>query len=256
MLIPFRTLLRGALRDRLSLFYATLFPIALLIGLGIAFPSPDYRRSLLAGMLALSTLFFSNTGIAFESLAQRNRGVYKLLRATPYRTLAFVTNLTAARGVIALLSCALVALVGALIFGVPFTWQTALLLAPVLALGTLCFTFLGLTVGNLAQNEGQVAMLNNLVTLPMVFASEAFYSLSGAPDWLQLVSRGLPFGYVIDGVRAAMREDAWGILGPCAIVASFTALTLLLAVVTFRWDPDRAPLRRLHRSARAADMSA
>jgi len=241
-LIPFRTLLRGALRDRISLFYSVVFPIGLLIGLGIVFPASEYRRHLLAGTLAISALFFSASGIAFESLAQRNRGVYKLLRATPYSRLAFVTNLTAARGVVALLSCALVATVGVLAFGISLTWQDALLLAPVLALGTLCFTFLGLTIGNLAQNEGQTAMLNNIVTVPMVFGSQALYSLGGAPDWLKQLSQALPLEHLIDGVRAAMTGDAGGIVAPCLLLGGFTALTLLLSLLTFRWDPDAAGL--------------
>ena len=55
-------------------------------------------------MLTLSIMFFSLYGIAFESLAQRNQGVYKLLRATPYHTLTFIVNLTLARGTVALLT--------------------------------------------------------------------------------------------------------------------------------------------------------
>ena len=76
--------------------------------LGFVFPSPEYRRQLLTGMLALSVLFFGLTGIAFESLSQRTSGVYKLLRATPYNTLTFITNLATARGVVALLSSTVV----------------------------------------------------------------------------------------------------------------------------------------------------
>ena len=61
MLTTFRTLLRGALRDRVSLFFAVVFPIGFLLVLGFVFPDPGYRRQLLAGMLAVSTLFFSLT---------------------------------------------------------------------------------------------------------------------------------------------------------------------------------------------------
>ena len=92
MLITFRTLFRGALRDRISLFFAIIFPVVLLFALGFIFPTPGYRRQLLAGMLAVSVLFFSLNGIAFESLFQRNSGVYKLLRATPYRSITFIAR--------------------------------------------------------------------------------------------------------------------------------------------------------------------
>ena len=64
MLTTFRTLLRGAFRDRMSLFFAIVFPVVCLLVLGFIFPDPCYRRQLLAGMLAVSTLFFSLNGIA------------------------------------------------------------------------------------------------------------------------------------------------------------------------------------------------
>jgi ABC-2 type transport system permease protein len=253
MLTTFRTLLRGALRDRISLFFAIVFPIGTLLVLGYVFPDPGYRRQLLAGMLAVSTLFFSLNGIAFESLYQRNSGVYKLLRATPYRTVTFITNLTASRSVVALLSCALVAIVGVLTFGIAFSWQSGLLLLPILVLGTLCFTFLGLTISNLVQNENQVAMLGNIVTLPMIFSSATFYSLSNAPAWVKTIEHALPFSYLIDGEHAAFAGNAAGIVFPSLILFGFTVLALLLAVATFRWDPN-APLMHLGLRSRVAKV--
>src|SRR5690242_8668154 len=114
MLIAFRTLLRGALRDWISLFYAIIVPVVFLVVLGFVFPSPEYRRQLMAGMLGVGVLFFGLNGIAFESLYQRNSGVYKLLRATPYRSVTFIANLAAARAVVALLCSLVVLLVGVL----------------------------------------------------------------------------------------------------------------------------------------------
>ena len=247
MLTTFRTLLRGALRDRISLFFAIVFPVGILLVLGFVFPSPDYRRQLLAGMLAVSVLFFSLNGIAFESLFQRNSGVYKLLRATPYKSITFITNLTASRGVVALLSCTLVAIVGVFIFGIALSWQSVLLLIPVLVLGILCFTFLGLTISNLVQNENQVAMLGNIVTLPMIFTSATFYSLSNAPSWVTTIGHVLPFSYLIEAEHAAFAGNAGGVVFPLLILFGFTLIAMLLALVTFRWDPNAPPMRRMLR---------
>jgi ABC-2 type transport system permease protein len=248
MLTTFRTLLRGALRDRISLFFAIVFPVGILLVLGFVFPAPGYRRQLLAGMLAVSVLFFSLNGIAFESLFQRNSGVYKLLRATPYKSITFITNLTASRGVVALLSCALVAIAGVLIFGIALSWQSVLLLLPVMVLGILCFTFLGLTISNLVQNENQVAMLNNIVTLPMIFTSATFYSLSNAPSWVTTIGHVLPFSYLIDAAHAAFAGNVEGVVFPLLIPFGFTLISMLLALVTFRWDPNTPPIRRMMRA--------
>jgi ABC-2 type transport system permease protein len=252
MFVPYRILLRGALRDRVSLAWAIVFPLVLLLALGFAFPSSGYRRQLLVGMLTLSVMFFSLYGIAFESLAQRNQGVYKLLRATPYRTLAFVVNFTLARSIVALLSSTVVAVIGVLVFHLAISVSAVLLLVPVLTLATLCFTFIGLIVGNLSQTETQVAGLNNLVTLPMIFASEAFYSLAAAPAWVHTLSRVFPLSHALDAVSAALAGSASSVVMPLLFVLAYTVLALALAVLTFRWDPDAAPLRR---STRVAHMS-
>lgn len=245
MFTAFRLLFKGALRDRVSLLWAIAFPLIFLVVLGFIFPTQVYRQQLLVGMLALSVLFFGLHGIAFESLVQRNSGVYKLLHATPYRVTAFVITLTLARGLIALLSGALVALAGMLIFNMWLRWESVLLFLPLLVLATLCFTFLGLTISNLAQNETQVSMINNVVTLPMLFASEIFYSLSAAPSWVKGVGHVLPLSYLIDGEKAALVANASGVIVSAVILLGFTLLALALAVFTFRWDPDASPVRRI-----------
>lgn len=238
MWTTFRALLAGALRDRISLFYATLFPAALLLALGYFYPDPAYRQQLLIGMLALGTVSFAMMGTGFEVMRQRSRGVYKLLRATPFRTPNFVSALTAARGIITLICTVLVLAVGLIAFGLKLSLAGALLLVPVLALGILCFTCLGFTVGNLAGNEAQVAMLNNLTMWPMMFASEMFYSLARAPEWIRLISKALPLSPFLDAMQAAWAGNLSGMALPMLLLLGWTAAGLALAVVTFRWDPD------------------
>ena len=117
-----------------------------------------------------------------------------------------------------------------------------------MVLGILCFTFLGLTISNLVQNENQVAMLNNIVTLPMIFTSATFYSLSNAPSWVTTIGHMLPFNYLIDAEHAAFAGNAGGVVFPLLILFGFTLLAMLLALVTFRWDPNAPPMRGMLRT--------
>ncbi len=141
----------------------------------------------------------------------------------------------------------MVAIVGVLTFGITFSWQSVLLLLPVMVLGILCFTFLGLTISNLVQNENQVAMLSNIVTLPMIFSSATFYSLSNAPSWVTTIGHVLPFSYLIDAEHAAFSGNVGGVVFPLLILFGFTLLAMLLAVATFRWDPNASPMRGILR---------
>ena len=132
MWITFQALLSGALRDRISLFWSVAAPLALLFGLGSFFPDPAYRANLVLGLVVFGILGFALSGTGFEVMRQRTRGVYKLLRATPFSIAAFVGALTGARGLVTLASGLIVAAAGSVAFGIPWSWTGAALLPPVL----------------------------------------------------------------------------------------------------------------------------
>ncbi|MFO7246931.1 MAG: ABC transporter permease [Bacillota bacterium] len=249
MVVTFRALLAGALRDRISLFWSVAVPLLLLLVLGSLFPEPAYRRNLVLGLVAFGSLSFAMSGTGFEVMRQRGRGVYKLLRATPFPVAGFVGLLAGARGLITLVGAMLVAGVGSAVHGIDWTPGGILLALPVLAAGTACFTCLGFVLGNLGDNENQVAMYNNLFLLPQMFGSEMFYSLDGAPGWVAAVRRWLPAGRFIDALRAAAGGDGAALVPSLLVLLAMTVLILGLAAATFRWDPgDRRHLPALRRA--------
>jgi ABC-2 type transport system permease protein len=237
MITAIQTMFQAGLKDKISLGYALIFPIGLLIGLGIAFPAPTYRLMLLGSMLVFGSLMYA-IGTAHEVLAQRSQGVYKLLRVTPFRTSAFITSLVIARGAVTLLTSLAVFATGVLCFGLSVPALSWLLILPVLVLGIALFSFLGFFVTNLSKDPGQVTALSNLLTFPMFFLSDSFYSLAKAPHWIQIVSKCLPVSYLLKATRAALAGDAAAMILPLLVVAGFTVLAAGLAVVTFRWDPE------------------
>jgi ABC-2 type transport system permease protein len=56
--------------------------------------------------------------------------------------------------------------------------------------------------------------LVSVITLPIVFISNIFYPLDGAPAWLQDISKALPLRPLADGLQAAFdpRFGGTGIL--------------------------------------------
>lgn len=243
MWIIFKALLVGALRDRISLFYGLVFPAVALVLLSLFFKDPGYRQNLLIGLVALGGFFFTTTGTGFEVMKQRRQGVYKLLRATPFSIAAFVGALTAARGLISLVCSLLVYLGGTLYLGLAVDPAGLLLMLPVMLLGTVCFTALGFILGNIGNNETQVAGINNLFNLPMTFGSPIFYSLEAAPQWVQVLSKALPMSHYIGALTAAQAGGIREMLLPVVILLGFSLGILLVAVLTFRWDVDAGLIR-------------
>ncbi len=232
----FKLFLKLALRDRISLGWALLFPLGLMTVMSLFFDDPVYRTRLLAGLLAISALFYIAYGMAFDVLGQRNRGVYKLLRITPVRTPVFIVRLALARSVVAL-GCTLFMLAaGLVILQVPFNIAGLPMLFVVLALGMVAFTFLGFMIGNLGNEESGVATLTNVVTLPLLFLTETFYSLEGAPIWIQTLRDALPFNHFLNAIRVCLEGHPSAAFVPLLVVLGYGVLFLGLSTLTFRWD--------------------
>lgn len=245
MITVLTTLLRGMIRDMHTLFWTIAFPIALLIGLGLYFQQPAYSEKLLSGVLTMNVLFGSTMVTAFNVMSHRNRGVYKLLRATPFKTTAFVAAMTGARTVLSLIVSAVIIVTGKLILGVSLHLLNLVLMLIVLLVGTVCFTALGFIAANLSKDESNVNMISNLISFPLLFTSEAFYSLQQAPEWVRIFGSLQPFHYFVRAMNLALAQaGSLADLGfSILILAGFAVICLGAAALTFRWDSE-APSRR------------
>ena len=242
--IIFKLMLATSLRDRVTLFYSLAFPIALLVGLGYYFDEGSQQLQIVAGVTAISTIFWGMQGIAFQVHVQRNRGVYKLLKLTPMPLLSFIVIMVMARTFIGVLLNVIVWLTGILIFGIDVTATAMLAVFALLIVGSLCFTSIGFVISNFARNEAQISMFSNIVQLPMVFMSEAFYSLKNAPEWVVLLGKLLPFEHYVKALRELMLGDGILLSGFC-VPLLYLLFALLISIPTFKWEsiPEQGSIR-------------
>lgn len=235
MITVFKILVVSMFRDIQTLFWSIVFPIALLVGLGIYYDNPAYSKQILAGVLCISVIFGALNITAFGVLQQRKRGVYKLLKTTPFRIINFVTALTLARTVISLLVSLITLVTGMIFLEINIEIKELGLVCLLLILGTICFSALGFLVANFSENEGQVNMISNLITMPMIFMSEAFYTLDNSPEWIQKISNFSPFTYFVESINSVISNFEL-IATPVYILSAFTIGFLFLSIVTFKWD--------------------
>ncbi|SMF65253.1 ABC-2 type transport system permease protein [Paenibacillus uliginis N3/975] len=240
------TMLRGIFRDIHTMVWNVAFPLAMLVGLGLYFDNPAYSDRLLSGVLTTNVLFGATMVTAFYVMSHRNRGVYKLLRATPFSTLSFITAMTGARTVLALFVSVCVIIVSVLLLGVSLSLTGSALMLLVLLIGTVCFTAIGFIAANLSRDESNVNMISNLMSFPLLFTSEAFYSLEQAPQWVRVVGQLQPFHYLVEAMGIAVKANGGSLSAiglPLGILTGFTVVCLVLAAFTFRWDSERPASR-------------
>ncbi|MFD2212424.1 ABC transporter permease [Metabacillus endolithicus] len=239
----FRSMLVTSLRDKITLFYSFMFPLALIIGLGFYFDDGEMPVKIVSGVTAISTIFWGMQGIAFQVHFQRNKGVYKFLKLTPMPTMLFVSIMILARTVIGIVVNMVVWGFGMLFLQIDITFGSFLTTFLLIVIGTLCFTSIGFVISNLANNEGQINMYSNLLQLPMIFMSQAFYSLQNAPDWVKIIGKLLPFEHYVKGLRNAITLDG-SITLAIIIPLAFMIGSLVLSTYTFKWESSTTTMTK------------
>lgn len=184
------------------------------------------------GMLGWAIAISSVFGVSISLVDWRAKGLLRRLRLSPLSTAEIAlarigVSLLLALGQTAAFFAVAVGLLGLDLAG---SWWAAI---PLVLLGTLAFLPLGLIIGSLARTVESASAIAQLVTLPMAFASGAFFPLDVAPSWLQTFSRIVPLRHLIDGLQDVMVRGR-GIAAALPEAAAMLAFTLVLALVAAR----------------------
>ena len=87
---------------------------------------------------------------------------------------------------------------------------------------------LGIIVGLWAEKFDHMATATNFVIIPLSFLSGTFYTIDNLPNFLQVISKGNPFFYMIDGFRYCFIGNSDG-----SIFIGLTYLSVLSIIIWF-----------------------
>jgi ABC-type multidrug transport system permease subunit len=96
---------------------------------------------------------------------------------------------------------------------------------------------LGLLIASRSDSQEFADGIINIITWPMMFLSEVWFSLEGSRPWVQKVSQFLPLTHIVDGARMVMNEGAT-LLDMQFQIVYLVAISLLfffLGSLLFRW---------------------
>ena len=196
-----------------------------------------YIDWLFPGILAMNMMFSALWGVGFIIVRYRKNGVLKRLKATPLTAFEYLTAQLLSR--IFLLTFTLVIMwVGCDLF-FDFNVQGSYIdLAVTFVVGGLSLSAMGLLVAARGTSEEFASGIVNFISWPMMFLSEVWFSLEGAPRWLRLAAEAFPLTHMLRAVRKVMNEGA-GILeiGPeMAVLSAMTLIFLVLGSWMFSWN--------------------
>jgi len=241
--------LRRKLRNRRTLIFTLVFPIAMYFVVGYRLldeplgstPVAKGGVSVAAYIMVSMALYgamMSATAAGGAVAIERMQGWSRQLRLTPLNPIANVATKIIAGLVLGLIAVAGTYIVAAAT-GVRMPvedWIFSGLAAWLL--GSLVFTALGLMVGYLVPSENAMQFVNIAVVL-LSFLGGLFYPLSSMPDFLQTIAKFTPVYGIGELARAPLTGDGFDLL---ALVNAAVWLLIFAGgtVLLFRRDTKRA----------------
>jgi ABC-2 type transport system permease protein len=199
-------------------------------------PGTRYVDFLIPGLLGVSILSTSIWGVGMTIVSNRKENLLKRLLATPLRAYDYILSHVIGRCVILLLEVGSQLLAAGLIFKfrVAGSLGTYFFFA---LLGAATLTAFGIMLGARTANTGAMNGIANLVSLPMMILSGAWFSRGNLPDWLAEATRFLPLSPLVDGLRSIALEGAGlaDLTFEMAVLGGYFTVFSLVAARLFKW---------------------
>ncbi len=114
----------------------------------------------------------------------------------------------------------------------------------ILAIGILSFIPFGILTASLIMLIKRGEFLNTLVSGASLFFGGVLYPITSMPEWLQIVSKLLPFTYALEGMRQALQQgrSLEDLLPQLIVLALFAAVLLPLSLVLFWGSVQRTKI--------------
>lgn len=192
----------------------------------------SYLNFLMAGII-VQTAAFGSTTTALAVCNDLQKGIVDRFRSLPMSNLAVLNGHVVSDLFRNSISTAVMLLAG-LVIGFrpkadPLEW---LLIAGILLLFTLAFSWLSAILGVVAKSVEGVQWLSFVLVFPLTFASTAFVPSEGMNSVLQAFAVNQPITHIVEALRALILGLPLGDHGWLAIVWSLAILAVSVPIAT------------------------
>lgn len=195
-----------------------------------------YIDWLFPGILAMNMMFSALWGVGYVVVRYRKNGVLKRLKVTPLTAFEYLSALMVSRMFLLLFTVVVVWIGCDLIFKFHMAGSYVDLLT-IFTIGAFSLTALGLLLAARGTSEEFTTGTLNFITWPMMFLSEVWFSLEGAPRWIREAANIFPLTHMLRAIRRVMNDGA-GLLDvtpEILALALFTLVFLSMAAALFSW---------------------
>ncbi len=196
-----------------------------------------YLDWLFPGIIGMNLMFSALWGVGYIVVRYRKNGVLKRLKATPLLPFEYLTAQMLSRIFIMMFMVVVIWTGGDLIFSFEVKGSFINLLLVFLA-GSTSMCALGLVIASRGINEELTSGVINFLCWPMMFLSEVWFSIEGAPDWLISFAKIFPLTHMLNGARKVMNDGAtfFEIVPELSILLIMTIALLTIGSFLFSWN--------------------
>jgi ABC-2 type transport system permease protein len=209
-------------------------PTAVAAAMQYSFGTPDYFSFMAMGMVAFTTVF-TTAFVGISVVFDRRLGFMNKVLSTPVNRSVIILSKVISASIRSVFQAGIVTVIAYLLglqLGANFTAFSVFgVFAMVFLIGFgLSSMFTAITLRTTRMETPQAIF--NLVTLPLMFASSAYFPIAQMPNWLQAIANANPISYTIDAVRRLMIfSDGYGpLVNDFAFVGAFAILTTAICI--------------------------
>ncbi len=195
-----------------------------------------YIDWLFPGILGMNMMFSALWGVGYVVVRYRKNGVLKRFKATPLTTVEYLSAQLLSRVFLLMFTLFVVWFGTDMIFSFEVDGSYANLFLTFF-LGSLSLTGLGLILAARGTSEEFTTGVLNFISWPMMFLSEVWFSLEGAPGWIQSFAKIFPLTHMLNAVRRIMNDGAGllDVLPELTILGIMSVVFLGLGASLFSW---------------------
>jgi ABC-type multidrug transport system permease subunit len=184
----------------------------------------------------MNMMFSALWGVGYAVVRYRKNGVLRRLKATPLTAFEYLSAQMISRLFLLMFTLAVVWTGCDLLFDFNVQGRYIDLLA-VFFVGSLSLTALGLILAARGTSEEFTTGVLNFISWPMMFLSEVWFSLEGAPAWVRAAANIFPLKHLLDAARAVMNDGAAlvDVSPQLGVLAGMTLLFLVVSASLFSW---------------------
>ncbi|MBL0386961.1 ABC transporter permease [Tumebacillus sp. ITR2] len=229
-------------REIISVFFTFLLPAISFIFFGMMdgsqmYDGHNYIDTYIPGMVGIiifSTAFFS---IGMQVVMDREKGIYKRLRATPLTPLTVFVSIVAKGFFVIYFGALEIMLIAKFLFKGTLS-DTIFDFYIAVTISALAFFACGFLIASFAKRMQTAMAISMVLMYPMMFLSGSTIPLSTLPKAMQILSNFIPMTYSVELMRKAWTGELWtsASIRPIAVLLGILIVGAFIGAKRFKWD--------------------